>query len=201
MTEHDERRTAWDRRHAEREHIESDEPDPVLVREAEPLPPGRALDLACGDGRNAVWLAHRGWQVTAVDFSSVALDRGRRRAAAAQVKVDWQVHDLLAWSPPEGGFDLVSLIYLHLPPDERRLVLQRAARALAPGGRLLVVGHDRRNLVEGVGGPQDPRMLYTPEEIVAEVQGVAIERSEALRASHAGRPRVDAVVVGRRVPA
>ncbi len=201
MTEHDERRMAWDRRHAEREHIESDEPDPVLVREAAPLPPGRALDLACGDGRNAVWLAHRGWQVTAVDFSSVALDRGRRRAAAARVEVDWQVHDLLAWSPPEGSFDLVSLIYLHLPPDERRLVLQRAARALAPGGRLLVVGHDRRNLVEGVGGPQDPRVLYTPEEIVAEVPGVVIERADALRTSDGGRPRVDAVVVGRRVPA
>ena len=198
MTEHDERRRAWDRRHAEREHIESGEPDPVLVREAGLLPPGRALDLACGDGRNAVWLARQGWQVTAVDFSSVALDRGRRRAAEAEVEVDWQAQDLLAWTPPEGSFDLVSLVYLHLPPDERRLVLQRAARALAPGGRLLVVGHHQRNMAEGVGGPQDPRVLYTEEEIVAEVPGVVVERAEALRASHGGRPRVDAVVVARR---
>ena len=198
MTEHDERRRAWDRRHAEREHIESDEPDPVLVREAGPLPPGRALDLACGDGRNAVWLARHGWQVTAVDFSSVALDRGRRRAARAQVELDWEAQDLLTWAPPEGSFDLVSLVYLHLPPDERRLVLQRAARALAPEGRLLVVGHHRRNLAEGVGGPQDPRVLYTEEEIVAEVPGVVVERAEALHAHQGGRPRVDAVVVVRR---
>ncbi len=198
MIDHEERRAAWDRRHAGHGHIESSEPDPFLIAEATGLPPGRALDLACGDGRNAVWLATQGWHVTAVDFSTVALERARERARAAGVEVDWQGHDLLTWLPPQGAFDLVSLIYLHLPHEERRQVLARAARAVAPGGRILVVGHDRRNPAEGTGGPQDQRVLYSASEIAAELTGLRIERAEAVLTDHGDRRRVDAVVLGRR---
>jgi SAM-dependent methyltransferase len=193
-----ERRRHWDRRHAAHVPIESGEPDPILARYAGDLVPGRALDLACGDGRNAIWLARHGWRVTGVDFSSVALDRARQLAAAAGVEVEWQPHDLLQWLPPEGAYELVALVYLHLPRPERRIVLSRAARAVAPAGRLLVVGHHRRNREEGHGGPQDERVLYTAEELAGEVPGLVVERAETVvQEDAAGRRRVDAVLVAR----
>ena len=194
----EERRRAWDRRHASREPIESVDPDPLLVREASTLRPGRALDLACGDGRNAVWLARRGWRVVAVDFSPVALERASSLAERAGVSVEWVRHDLLGWTPPERAYDLVTLIYLHVGPDERRDVLRGAAAAVAPGGRLLVVGHHRRNLDEGTGGPQDPRVLYEPDDLAAEVPGLVVERADTVFGGSDGVTRVDALLLARR---
>jgi RNA polymerase sigma-70 factor, ECF subfamily len=194
----EERRRAWDRRHEAREPIESVDPDPLLVREVSGLRPGRALDLACGDGRNAVWLARRGWRVEAVDFSSVALERARVRAESAGVSVEWARHDLLGWTPPSHAYDLVTLIYLHVGPDERRNVLRGAAAAVAPGGRLLVVGHHRRNLDEGTGGPRDPRVLYEPDELAADVPGLVVERAETIVGGSDGATRVDAMMLARR---
>jgi 2-polyprenyl-3-methyl-5-hydroxy-6-metoxy-1,4-benzoquinol methylase len=179
---------AWDVRHAAHDPIESHDPDGTLIGEVGGLQPGRALDLATGDGRNAIWLAAQGWQVTAVDFSSVALERARASARVSGVDIDWVEADLLAWSPPASAFDLVSILFLHLPPDERRAIYARAAAAVRPGGTLLVVGHDRSNLVDGVGGPQDPTVLFTPAELVAELSGFSITRSEVIR-----RPTADGV--------
>jgi len=191
-------RAYWNERHAAREPIESHEPNPILVAEAEALVPGRALDLGAGDGTTAVWLALHGWQVTAIDFSSVALDRARGLAAGAGVEVTWIEADLLDRAPSVSGFDLVTLLHIHLPPPERRLVLAWAAEALAPGGVLLVIGHDRANLTEGVGGPQDPEVLYTPAEIAADLPGLNIERAETVwRPRPEGRARIDAVVRAR----
>jgi len=190
-----ERRSRWDARHAAAAPIESDAPNPVLVEEAERLAPGRALDLGTGDGRNAVWLARRGWQVTAVDFSPVALARARELAEAAGANVDWRLADLVEFEPPPGAFDLVTLFFVHLPPDERRAVHAAAAAAVAPGGVLLVVGHDRSNLGQGVGGPQDPAVLFTPAEIAAEFPGLIIERAEVIRRPGRGESGpIDAVV-------
>ncbi|MFN8631390.1 MAG: class I SAM-dependent methyltransferase [Chloroflexota bacterium] len=119
----------WDERHAAREPIESPEPDPELVALAAGLAPGRALDLAAGDGRNAIWLAAQGWSSTAVDFSRVALDRAASTAARLGVAVDFVQADLLAWQPAPASVDLVVVMFLHLPPDERRAVLAKAAAA------------------------------------------------------------------------
>jgi SAM-dependent methyltransferase len=189
------RRQHWDERHAAEPPIESSEPDPTLIEEIEGLRPGRALDLGTGDGRNAVWLASHGWRVTAVDFSSVALDRGRRLAKARRVDVEWELADLLEWVPPADAFDLVALFFIHLPLDERRRVYARAAAAVTPGGTLLIVGHDRTNLSDGVGGPQDPDVLFTPNEIVTELDGFTVVRAEALRRSSPDEPGpIDAVV-------
>ncbi len=196
------RQQFWDERHAAHEPIESPQPDASLVAVAERLTPGRALDLAAGDGRNAIWLATRGWHATAVDFSSVALDRARQAAAAAGVEVGLVQADLLTWQPEPRSFDLVAIVYLHLPADERRTVYAGAAAAVAPGGRLIVVGHDLLNLTEGVGGPQDPAVLFTAEDIATELRedpGLHIETAELVR-HDAGdtRQAIDALVVAVR---
>lgn len=171
-------REAWNRKHAEGEHHFGGRPNRFLVAEAADLAPGRALDVACGAGRNAVWLAEGGWEVTAVDFSAVALASARRLAAETGVEVEWIEADVLEYLPEPAGFDFVCVLYLQLPAEERRLVLARAAGAVAPGGTLVVVGHDLENLEYGHGGPQDPRVLFTPEEIAAELAGLRIEKAE-----------------------
>jgi 2-polyprenyl-3-methyl-5-hydroxy-6-metoxy-1,4-benzoquinol methylase len=196
------RRQMWDERHAARPSIESHEPDPSLVAIAGGLAPARALDLAAGDGRNAIWLAGHGWDVTAVDFSTVALERARTSAAAAGVTVDWILADLLEWRSDPRSFDLVTVMFLHLPADERRPVYARAADAVAPGGRLVVVGHDRSNVAEGAGGPQDPDVLFTPAEVAGDLAGFVIERAELVtRDVGDGRRAIDALVVAAHPPA
>jgi SAM-dependent methyltransferase len=173
---------AWDARYAAApDLVWTGEPNRFVVEELARLAPGRALDLAAGEGRNAVWLAERGWQVTAVEFSRVAIERGRQVASDHGVTVGWQLADLREYLPPAGSFDLVLIAYLHLPPADLAGVLERARTALAPGGRLLVVGHDLANLSGGVGGPQDPAVLHTPDAIVAGLAGLDIARAETAR--------------------
>ncbi|WP_406391902.1 SAM-dependent methyltransferase [Streptomyces sp. NBC_00887] len=133
----------WDDRYRERDRIWSGNPNAALVREVEGLKPGRALDLGCGEGADAVWLARWGWKVTATDISRVALERAAGHAADAGVadRIDWQWHDLGA-SFPEGEFDLVSAQFLHSMGDlPREQILRQAASVVAPGGVLLIVGH------------------------------------------------------------
>ena len=193
------RRALWDERHAGRDPIESSEPDPTLVEVGATLEPGRALDLGSGDGRNAIWLAQRGWRVTAVDFSAVAIERARSRAAAVGADVEWRREDLLAWRPDPASYDLVVLVFIHMPIEDRQRVYGGAAAAVAPGGSLLVIAHDRSNLVDGVGGPQDPSVLFTPSEIVAGLEpGFEIIRAEtARRGSDRGPVPIDAVILAR----
>ena len=172
----------WDRRYGATDLVWTAEPNRWLVAEAAGLPPGRALDLGCGEGRNAVWLARQGWQVTAVDFSPVALAKGRRLAAGSGgPAVDWVEADVRTYRPEPAAYDLVLLAYVHLPEPDRGAVHRAAARAVAPGGVLLVVGHDTTNLRDGVGGPQDPAVLFTPADVVgnlASVDGLEVERAE-----------------------
>jgi 2-polyprenyl-3-methyl-5-hydroxy-6-metoxy-1,4-benzoquinol methylase len=195
------RRQVWDERHTARDPIESHQPDPTLADVAGGLTPGRALDLASGDGRNAIWLAAHGWDVTAVDFSAVGLERARASAEAAGVTIRWVNADLLEWRPGPRSFDLVAVMFLHLPADERTGIYARAAEAVAPGGRLLVVGHDRSNITHGVGGPQDPAVLFTATEIAHDLADLEVERAETVaRDLGDGRRALDAAVVARRPP-
>src|SRR5579884_2142408 len=126
-------RDDWNRRYAEATLLWGAGPNRFLVAETVGLGPGRALDLACGEGRNAVWLAERGWQVTGVDFSEVALEKARRLAAERGVVVEWRQADLLDYQVEPGAFDLVLLFYLQLPAGERRMVVRAAAAAVAAG--------------------------------------------------------------------
>jgi SAM-dependent methyltransferase len=190
----------WNERYATAEYVWKADPNVFLVAELEGLTPGRALDLACGEGRNAVWLAEQGWTVTGVDFSDVGLDKGRRLATERGVEVDWVCADATAWPPPEQGYDLVAVFYLQLPSQARRVALTAAGRALAPGGTLLVVAHDRRNLRGGVGGPQDPEVLYGPDDVLADLEAagiaVEVERAETIERPvvDADRPALDCLV-------
>ena len=153
----------------------------TLVAEVSDLTPGRALDVACGEGRNAVWLAEQGWQVTGIDFSDAALAKAARLAAERGVEAEWVDADVLEYAPDRESFDLVVVLYLHLLPEKRRAVLARMADAVAPGGLILIVGHDTTNIEEGTGGPQNPSILFTAEEVAAELPGLRIERAERIR--------------------
>jgi SAM-dependent methyltransferase len=190
----------WDVRYAGSELVWGAGANRFLVAEAAGLPPGRALDLACGEGRNAIWLGERGWQVTGVDFSSVAIEKARQVAERRGVGGDWVVADLLAYEPEPHGYDLVICFYLQLVADELRRVLARAAAAVAPGGTFLLVAHDARNLTEGHGGPEDAAVLYRPEDVVAAIEGLTVERAEPVLRPVEGAPRaaIDALVRARR---
>jgi SAM-dependent methyltransferase len=179
--------TGWDERYAAAELVWSAGPNLWVESMTADLPPGRALDLAAGECRNALWLAERRWTVTAVDFSAVALDRGRRLAVQRlgdRAEALTTVHaDVVRWTPEPRGFDLVLVVYLHLPPAERVAVLESAAQAVAAGGTLLVVGHDLANLDGGVGGPQDPTVLCRPADVAADVEpaGLQVQRADTVR--------------------
>jgi SAM-dependent methyltransferase len=197
-------RERWNRRWAgERSHA-SGSPSRLLVAETAGLRPGRALDLACGAGRNAVWLARQGWRVTGVDFSDVALRAARSLAAEAGVRVEWIEADVVAWMPPPHAWDLVGVLYLQLPARERRSVLAHAAEAVCPGGTLLVVGHDLLNLTEGWGGPTQPEVLFTPDDVVAEIGALEVVKAQRVRRTveenGASHEAIDALVVARRTP-
>jgi 2-polyprenyl-3-methyl-5-hydroxy-6-metoxy-1,4-benzoquinol methylase len=177
-------RTDWDDRYAAQELLWSAEPNRFLAEELRGVPPrGRALDLACGEGRNAIWLAKRGWIVTAIDYSSVAVGRARRLAAAQHVDVEWIETDVTSFAPAAGAFQLVIIAYLHLLQSSRRKVLAHAASALSPGGTLFMIGHARLNLTQGVGGPQRSDLLWEPSEIRREVTalGLTVQRAEHVR--------------------
>lgn len=196
-------RDQWQARYSTPDRVWSGEPNPWLVEFAKALPPASALDLACGEGADAVWLARRGWDVTAVDFAPAALDR--TRTGARQAGVETHMHtigaDLASWQPRD-GFDLVSVGFFHAEPSLRARVHRMAWAATR--GTLVIVGHDPRNHTEGHGGPPDPTKLYSPDDVL---QSLGLARGDAqvvcaeTRASHSDDPdRIawDSVVVLRR---
>jgi SAM-dependent methyltransferase len=204
ITASDPSRERWNRRWAGEERVHaSTAPSRFVVAEVADLPPGAALDFACGAGRNAVWLAEQGWRVTAVDFSGVALRMARTLEVERRVAVEWVEADVLAWTPPPRAYDLVCVLYLQLPAGERRTALVRAAAAVRPGGTLLVLGHDLLNLTDGWGGPTQADVLFTPDDVVAEIGDLRIEKAERVRRAvddpGASREAIDALVRATRV--
>ena len=182
--------SAWDERYAASELVWSREPNQFVAAELADLPAGTAVDLAAGEGRNAIWLASRGWTATAVDFSQVALDKGARLAADLDSSLDasldvtldleWVCADATTWQPPH-PVDLVVIAYLQVPAEDRRRGVRSAASMLRPGGTLLLVAHDSTNIAEGTGGPQDPAVLMTAEDVLTDLEGIEVEVVRAER--------------------
>jgi SAM-dependent methyltransferase len=178
----------WDLRYSDSELLWSARPNQFVESELGGLPPGRAIDVAAGEGRNAVWLAARGWAVTAVDFSQVGLDKGRvlqaRQEQGTSLQIDWVCADVLEYDPGRAAFDLAVLAYLQLPAEQRHAAVRRSFHSLRDGGTLFVVAHDSTNLTEGTGGPQYPEVLYTAEDVLADLDG---ERFDVVRAERVPR--------------
>lgn len=194
------KRDEWQRRYLAADRVWSGQANPWLVEAVGDLPPSTALDLAAGEGADAIWLARHGWRVTAVDFAAAALERGEIAAEDAGVadRITWLCEDLATWRPAD-RFDLVSVQYLHGPPSVRAAVHAVAWRATA--GTLVIVGHDPHNLIEGHGGPPDPAVLYAPRDVLNTL-GLSATSPEVIvaerRARHADEPDLiawDCVVV------
>jgi len=194
--------TSWDDRHSDEERFSHRDPNRFVMNAVERLDPGAALVLACGQGQNAIWLAEQGWEVTALDYSPVALEKAAAAAAQSGADVRFASADLMAWQP-DSTYDLVTIVYLQIPLPERHEVWRKAAGAVAPGGHLLLVGHDSRNLEEGYGGPSHEAVLYTASEaarVIGEI--LDVERSETMlrpvEVEDGTRFAIDNLVLARR---
>lgn len=168
----------WDRRYAEHAPPRLEAPSPRVAEELAGLAPASALDVAAGQGRHAVWLAERGWRVTGVDFSRVALRHGRQLAEERGVALRWIDADVVTWEPPPAAFQLVLVAYLHIDSALLARVLAGAASAVAAGGRLVVVGYDLANRERDRCGPQEPSRLYSVEAVTGAVGSLVVERAE-----------------------
>ena len=176
-------RQQWNERYAARERTSLTEPNRLIVEEIGDAAPGRALDLAAGEGRHAVWLASLGWKVVAVDFSAAGLRRARARAEHERHHINFLLADVHTLPLQSAYFDLVLAAFFHPSPPERTTLYPAMARTLAPGGTLLLVSYDIANLTEGTGGPQNPEWLLDPPVLAAELEalGLEVKRAETIR--------------------
>lgn len=172
----------WDEHYRQADQVWSGAPNDALVAEASGLPPGRALDIGCGEGADAIWLARRGWQVTAVDPSTVALERARRAAETDGVAVTWILGHLHELDLPPGEFDLVSVAYV--PMERPQDPVARLAALVAPGGSLLVVHHADLDPERIRAHGHDPEEWMGPEQVAADLPSGWVVATNARRDRH-----------------
>lgn len=191
----------WDERYSSTQRLWSGDPNAALVEEAAALTPGTALEVGCGEGADALWLASRGWRVTAVDFSAQALRRAEAHTPEHLAgRVTWQQDDVQAWSLVPGddpaAYDLVAAAFLHFPSVVRRQVFAALAGRVAPRGHLLIIGHHPGDLDTAMPRPQEPDLFYTADDLAAELpasQWAVLRRSA--RARTATTPDGEPVVI------
>jgi SAM-dependent methyltransferase len=168
--------TEWDERYRSSDRLWSVTPNLFVADRLAQKKPGRGLDLASGEGRNATWLAEQGWVMTAVDFSEVASSRG----AAQSGLVEFVVADVLEWEP-EDRFDLILVAYLHLMPLDFERVIRTSRDWLAPGGEMFLIGHDISNIEDGYGGPPVPEILWSVPDLLAWLEGLTVIEAQVVR--------------------
>jgi SAM-dependent methyltransferase len=161
----------WDDRYLSADMIWSGNANPHLVATVTDLARATALDVGSGEGADAIWLASRGWRVTGIDVSAVALDRAAKRATEAGEgiadRITWQQADVLSWDPAPLQFDLVSAQFMHLPRPALQSLHRRLAAAVRPGGTLLIVGHNPSDVETSMGHPHLPELMFTADQIAA----------------------------------
>lgn len=177
-------------------------PNPWVYSEMNGARAGKALDLGSGDGRHAVWLAERGWQVEAIDFSILGLEIGERRAEAKRVqdRITWTLGDVTAFAPVPGSVDLVLVAYLNLSEAQLKEVLSTAVGTLAPGGRLLFINNEAAPLPCGLALPVKVQALLRPGQIAKwlRLAGLRIDTAETLFRPVPGerQPALDCLIMG-----
>ncbi len=171
-------RAAWNERYAAGSELYGAEPNQFVAAELDGLSPRRVLDLGCGQGRNAVWLAAQGHRVTGLDVSDIGIEQARRLATSVGVDVTFDIADVVGEWQPTAQYDLVLLSYLQLPPEMRRSAHAKAVAALAPGGEVFVIAHHADNHEHGVGGPPMPEVLFTEEQLAEDFAELDIMRNE-----------------------
>jgi SAM-dependent methyltransferase len=184
----------WDNRYSSAGQLWSGQPNAQLVAQVADLVPGDALDAACGEGADAIWLARRGWTVTAVDVSAVALERGANAARAADGaaggdiarRITWQREDLRTWGPEADTYDLVSAQFMHFPKADLEVMHRRLAAAVRPGGTLLMVAHHPDDIHAARNG--HPDLFWYAEDIAASLDP---GQWEVRVAEAAGRSAID----------
>ena len=189
-------RSLWDARYEAKGALWGAEPNQFLAEIAEVLEPGTALDLGCGQGRNSLWLASRGFEVTGLDLSSVAIEQAKAVAAELDLDASFESVDLTTWDPAGRVWDLVVLTYLHLSHERRPVVHAAARRAVAPGGRLAVIAHHLDNFENGVGGPPVPELLFTEQQLAGDFSNLKILRNQKVIRTTDEGDAIDLVFVG-----
>ena len=191
-------KSLWDARYEAKGALWGAEPNQFLAEIAELLEPGTALDLGCGQGRNSFWLASRGFTVTGLDLSPVAIEQATAVAEEFGVDVSFESVDLTTWDPAGRVWDLVVLTYLHLSGERRPVVHGAAKRAVAPGGRLVVIAHHLDNFENGVGGPPVPELLFTEQQLAGDFSDLEILRNEKVTRTTDEGDAIDLVFVATR---
>ncbi|MCL1692405.1 MAG: methyltransferase domain-containing protein [Actinomycetia bacterium] len=191
-------KSLWDARYEAKGALWGAEPNQFLAEIAELLEPGTALDLGCGQGRNSFWLASRGFTVTGLDLSPVAIEQAAAVAEEFGVDVSFESVDLTTWDPAGRVWDLVVLTYLHLSGERRPVVHGAAKRAVAPGGRLVVIAHHLENFENGVGGPPIPELLFTEQQLADDFSDLEILRNEKVTRTTEEGDAIDLVFVAVR---
>jgi len=204
-------RPYWEDRYAAPGLTWSGNPNQVLVDEVTGLAPGRALDIGSGEGGDALWLARRGWQVTGVDIAEKALAKASDRIAsldpAAGSRIAWEQHDLREWAPAARSFDLVTSHFMHLADPARTTLFRALAEAIAPGGTLLIVGHDMSELEPTEHNAHHRELMFGISDVLVAIDGsglvvdVAESRPRAATSAQPGAAVVRDVIVRASRPA
>lgn len=195
----------WNNRYQGNKRIWSANASSALVEVANDLKPGHAIDIGAGEGRNSIWLASKGWTVDALDFSEVALVKAQNYAKKAGVseKINFNHVDLTQFEPGKTTYDLVGLFYFHIPWANMVSVLNKAVRLVAPGGSFVLMAHDKDNIKNGFGGPQDCDVLYSASDVVKLLEDdLNVERAECVKrivtTGNGERVALDCVVIAKR---